>query len=48
MWLEQANESTDAEIWRGRISHIPGDEHQYFTNRKAISKFIRIYLKEKK
>jgi hypothetical protein len=47
MRLEQSDEDGDRVIWRGRITHVPGDEHQYFTDIKTIPKIIRSYLKDK-
>ena len=47
MWLEQFDEKTRRGSWRGRITHIPGDEQQYFTDQKIISAFINSYLNEK-
>jgi hypothetical protein len=47
MWLEQPDENGEQTIWRGRITHVPGDENQYFTDMKTIPKFIRLHLKEK-
>lgn len=46
MWLEQSDEKTLAATWRGRITHIPGNEHQHFTDLKIIAAFIQSYLKE--
>ncbi len=47
MWLEEVDEKTRRGNWRGRITHIPGDEQQYFTDIKLISTFINSYLNEK-
>ena len=46
MWLKEVGESTIHKIWRGRITHIPGDEQQYFTDVNEISVFIEAHLKE--
>jgi hypothetical protein len=48
MWLEQSDEKARHETWRGRITHIPGNEQQYFTDIKTIASFIKSYLKEKR
>lgn len=47
MWLEQSEENTGPAIWRGRITHIPGNEHHYFIDTSNIAMFINSYLKEK-
>lgn len=46
LWLEQSDEKTRSAIWRGRITHIPGNEHQHFNDLKNIALFIQSYLKE--
>jgi hypothetical protein len=46
MWLEQSDQKTRRGIWRGRITHIPSNEQQYFTDIKNIASFIKSYLKE--
>ncbi len=46
MWLEQSDEKASHGIWRGRITHLPGNEHQHFTDIKIVTSFINSYLKE--
>lgn len=46
MWLEQPDEKARHGIWRGRITHIPGNEQQYFTDVKSIASFVKSYLKK--
>jgi hypothetical protein len=46
MWLEQSDEKARHSIWRGRITHLPGNEQQHFTDIKNIASFIKSYLKE--
>jgi len=47
MWLEEVDENTHRGNWRGRITHIPSGEQQYFIDIKSISTFIQSYLGEK-
>jgi hypothetical protein len=47
MWLEEAGKKMSRKIWRGRIIHVPGEERQYFTDLKEISRFIASHLKNK-
>jgi hypothetical protein len=46
MWLEQSEDQSRHVIWRGRITHIPSNEQQYFTDEKNILSFIKSHLKE--
>lgn len=46
MWLEVVAEGTNRKIWRGRITHIPSDEHQYFKDIKEIPVFIESHLED--
>jgi hypothetical protein len=46
MWQEQSDDKTHPAIWRGRITHIPDNEHQHFTDLKILVSFIESYLKE--
>lgn len=48
MWLEQPDEEARHGTWRGRITHIPGNEQHYFTDTKSIASFVTSYLKEKR
>jgi len=46
MWLEQSDERARPGVWRGRVTHLPGNEQQHFTDLKNIVSFIKSYLKE--
>lgn len=48
IWMEGSGKKRDHEIWRGRITHIPGDEHQYFTDLNEITVFITTHLADKR
>ena len=48
MWREEPGNDLHQEIWRGYVTHIPGDERLYFTDVNKIIGFINSWLKEKK
>ena len=45
VWLEEANTETMEEVWRGHITHIPGNERKYLKDLSEIPAFIESYLK---
>lgn len=45
IWLEENDAVTGEEVWRGHITHIPGDERKYLKNLSEIPDFIESYLK---
>jgi hypothetical protein len=47
MWLEEIDEKTRRGNWRGRITHIPSGQQEYFIDIKSISTFIKSYLDKK-
>ena len=46
MWLEESGKNARRNIWRGYVTHIPGDERRYFSDIDEITVFIASYLKE--
>jgi hypothetical protein len=46
LWLESSVGATKRAVWRGRISHIPGNEYLYLKKLDDIPLFIMPYLEE--
>jgi len=44
VWLEEAAQEAGRATWRGRITHVPGGERQYFRELRDITGFIMPYL----
>ena len=45
VWLEETDTDTREAVWRGHITHIPGDERKYLKDLSEIPTFIEGYLK---
>lgn len=50
LWLEDGTEgemeTTNRMLWRGHITHIPGNERSYVKDFDEIKSFIGVYLQE--
>ena len=44
IWLEESRSETDAAVWRGKITHYPGDEYRYVGSIAEIMDFLIPYL----
>jgi hypothetical protein len=46
IWLERSADGGEELKWRGKITHLPGDESQSFNNLDRIVDFIRAFLND--
>lgn len=44
VWLEESLEEANPAIWRGHITHVPGEERRYLHTLDEIVDFIGPYL----
>ena len=44
IWLEDAGAENSGPVWRGHITHIPGEERKYLNDLSEIPAFIESYL----
>ena len=44
IWLEEAGEADTKAVWRGHITHIPGEERKYLNDLSEIPAFIESHL----
>jgi hypothetical protein len=43
-WLEEVEAENEKEVWRGRITHVPGNEQRHVKNIHEVIDFIETYL----
>jgi len=46
IWLEESDQGTGGEKWRGHITHVPTGRRRYVEDIESISSFISERLKE--
>jgi len=44
LWLEADGEKSEANIWRGYITHVPTGDRRYLKNLSDITDFVQEYL----
>ncbi len=44
VWVEERADSTGRGIWRGHVTHVPGDRRRYLKSLDEIGDYIAPYL----